>query len=579
MSISHNMDKAKELKSNPFKIQNKMEKEQDIIQKMIDTVTKKEEASNVIEVLNQDFEGLLLKTKDPIQAWIRGTILKKLQFNNAGDLFLAKAAELGYVVESVSVNETYTPEDIALIAENAELAFWQSVTNELNQFKNDVTTTPFDSPEFSAACVKAVEEWINRNNNTIATTENIVNESVDISTAKCYITNTTDNDTQNLLDYLNVHNMEYQYLKDVFIFKDENTYNEAFKIPTHCKGGYLGTAIKNENILPNTNLMENNTIFNKVVAKYTLSDVLKSQLSNVVKNYDTDKEETIKAIAAITSDSEDNIKTLINENVEPVIEEQTDIITKNNNEKTFIDKNGKNPKINDFIKDEDNNIGKIKSFFNDSSNEPRMLVNFNSHTLELNPNSKFEIINPDEKLKKIFDNVSLNKLVEAVGYLHDTYTTEEEFFDYNEKFGIAKRLGFETAEDCWAANPYYYSSTNPDDMKIVEPTTTLENFKQQFMYNPNEVNPVKEQDENAIVEKPLDYNPRALKYMINDDTFLKFSYHNLGTNEEATDLDLIYNTYIKGDDAMLAKLKTYESYTASLKESVIESNPGFKRVF
>lgn len=444
MSISHNMDKAKELKSNPFKIQNKMEKEQDIIQKMIDTVTKKEEASNVIEVLNQDFEGLLLKTKDPIQAWIRGTILKKLQFNNAGDLFLAKAAELGYVVESASINE-----------------------------------------------------------------------SVDFSVAKCYITDTTENDTKNLLDYLNVHNMEYQYLKDVFIFKDENIYNEAFKVPSHCKGGFLGTSIKNENILPDTNLMENNTIFNKVVAKYTLSDVLKSQLSNVVKNYDTDKEETIKAIAAITSDSEDNIKTLINENVEAQIVETTETTVESPTDVVFyIDTDGQPLAVfPNEVADSKGNIGCYAHVGQHSACNRDYLINLK----EAQPTEYVDLAN------------------------------ELRGLNYN--------------------------------LNILNETATFENFKQQFMYNPNEVNPVKEQDENAVVEKPLDYNPRALKYLINDDAFLKFSYHNLGTYDEAKDLDLIYNTYIKGDDAMEAKLKTYESYTASLKESVIESNPGFKRIF
>lgn len=86
----------------------------------------------------------------------------------------------------------------------------------------------------------------------------------------------------------------------------------------------------------------------------------------------------------------------------------------NDLEKTFSDKKGKNPKANDFIKDENNNIGKIKSFFKDGSNEPRMVVDFNSHTLELNPKSKFEIINPDENTKKVFDNVSTNESTPGV---------------------------------------------------------------------------------------------------------------------------------------------------------------------
>lgn len=67
----------------------------------------------------------------------------------------------------------------------------------------------------------------------------------------------------------------------------------------------------------------------------------------------------------------------------------------------FRDVNKKQPKIGDFIKDEDNNIGVVKSFFTQenkyTSNENRMLVDFNSHYLELNPTSAFEIVELSEK--------------------------------------------------------------------------------------------------------------------------------------------------------------------------------------
>lgn len=73
----------------------------------------------------------------------------------------------------------------------------------------------------------------------------------------------------------------------------------------------------------------------------------------------------------------------------------------------FKDVNGIKPKIGDFIKDENANVGKIESFFmqdnKHTSNEGRMVVDFKANTLELNPKSTFEIIEPDEKMKTFFN--------------------------------------------------------------------------------------------------------------------------------------------------------------------------------
>lgn len=80
----------------------------------------------------------------------------------------------------------------------------------------------------------------------------------------------------------------------------------------------------------------------------------------------------------------------------------------------FKDANDKTPKVGDFIVDEDSNVGKIKSFFmtdhKHSENTCRMVVDFRSHILELNPNSKFEIIEPDESVKKAFEAVQSESL-------------------------------------------------------------------------------------------------------------------------------------------------------------------------
>lgn len=86
----------------------------------------------------------------------------------------------------------------------------------------------------------------------------------------------------------------------------------------------------------------------------------------------------------------------------------------------FKDTKGKNPKIGDLISDEDKNIGKVQRFYKEdnkhTTNGYRMVVDYRSEIVELNPNNKFEIIeNPDEKLKKAFE----VKVVESLQSVKD----------------------------------------------------------------------------------------------------------------------------------------------------------------
>jgi len=74
-------------------------------------------------------------------------------------------------------------------------------------------------------------------------------------------------------------------------------------------------------------------------------------------------------------------------------------------------------------------------------------------------------------------------------------------------------------------------------------------------------------NDNDHSEAKPEFNEYAVKNLINDDVFLKFSYHELQTGDEEKDLKKIYNTYIKNDDVLSAKLKTYETYTLRLLEN------------
>jgi hypothetical protein len=321
------MDKAKILSKNPFKMQNKLAKELEVIQKLVDATTKKTEATELADALNSEFESLLLKTKDPVQTWIRGNALEQLGYVDAALLFKAKAEELGYVVESVNT-----------INENAENLFNGTLTFQV--------WTPLTDP-----------------NEVIEYIESII------------MSGQADDKLFN---------------KDISVEMNEIEATEEKRTIEHMENTTQETA------------------YDKLVAKYELSDILKSQLATVIEDLDTDRETVLNAVAAITGDTVENIDAVINET-----------------------------------------------------------------------------------------------------------------------------------------------------------------HKQQFEYSPQEETKWNlYADDNMTVEKP-EYNATALKHMISDDAFLKFSIHNLATNDETKDLDMIYNTYIKGDDEMLKKLKTYESYTMQVISNTI----------
>ncbi len=52
-------------------------------------------------------------------------------------------------------------------------------------------------------------------------------------------------------------------------------------------------------------------------------------------------------------------------------------------------------------------------------------------------------------------------------YLQKNYNSFEGFLSYSEMYGLHKRLGFETPEAAWRANPYIQVTTNPADYKVV----------------------------------------------------------------------------------------------------------------
>ena len=51
------------------------------------------------------------------------------------------------------------------------------------------------------------------------------------------------------------------------------------------------------------------------------------------------------------------------------------------------------------------------------------------------------------------------------GKLRKQYANFREFYAYSDTYGLAERLGYDSAEDAWKANPKVQGSTNPDDFR------------------------------------------------------------------------------------------------------------------
>lgn len=51
--------------------------------------------------------------------------------------------------------------------------------------------------------------------------------------------------------------------------------------------------------------------------------------------------------------------------------------------------------------------------------------------------------------------------------LQDNYQNLNEWKVYSDMYGLAKRLGFDSPESAWKANPTIQGSVNPKDFRVV----------------------------------------------------------------------------------------------------------------
>ena len=70
-----------------------------------------------------------------------------------------------------------------------------------------------------------------------------------------------------------------------------------------------------------------------------------------------------------------------------------------------------------------------------------------------------------KKAQEILDEEDTSQI--NAGYLQDDYTDLEEFLLYDETYGLAERLGFDSPIEAWEANPLIQFSTDPSDLRIV----------------------------------------------------------------------------------------------------------------
>ncbi len=124
-------------------------------------------------------------------------------------------------------------------------------------------------------------------------------------------------------------------------------------------------------------------------------------------------------------------------------------------------------KNEDISKWDDKRVEKIYGYYLDGlSNAERE----KEEKKKLSASQKREVLKKQQvKFEKQFESIVLQELNEKwKKKLHAVYSNKEEFLDFDETYGIAKRLGYEDPEKLWAENPTIEGSTDPNDLKIVK---------------------------------------------------------------------------------------------------------------
>lgn len=103
------------------------------------------------------------------------------------------------------------------------------------------------------------------------------------------------------------------------------------------------------------------------------------------------------------------------------------------------------------------------------------------------------------------------------GKLQKQYTDLADFKNYDETYGLAKKLGFNSAEEAWKSNPTIQGSTDPKDYKIAE-------------------------EYKMVLDGPNDISEEYAKLLI--DRAIENS-----TAQESIDMKVAYDELVKEDEA------------------------------
>lgn len=679
------MDKAKELTTNPFKYKNKYNKELDLINKIIEKNINVVESERDEKLINE-FDKLLNKTKDPIQAQIRGTVLNDLGYVEIAQLFYNKAIELGYVVESkIILEDIYTDDNIEDIEDFVTNKLVNNFIQKEDPSTNDIINLKIKHVTYNTHSVtlsfddESTMEISYKDINKLFDGDQIIQKGNDylygialINTPELEtMENNNVNETVFSNDYYD--NLDHMYFRFTNGYKPEDDPSIRENIEEFINT--LPEEYNREEVTDYLNMYVKEPISDVtsepiVAEKYKLGDTYSSNFDyNGMFNYalsinmdtpisslkklkkslvDTNYHGAAKELAVIIDYREKAwdvtfdtfkhyIKKALNEINEAVgtIDLEADIAAnlypsiKDNPNYTVADleeeilnhggtldmvdkvmaylvnmginfaieeepelEPGEEPYLMESKKSEydkyfltktkEFGVSNISDITHDqwieidngwiAQNENPYQEYFKSKLKEFGVNNISELTNDQwENIDKGW--VAQNEALRNVTVKFDNgdeintnmaaHLTDEEIYNY---YAIDKEFNLGSGENDKIAK---VKEVIINEAQVQLPTP-IGNTYTQVLPLAGDVNPkynIFDENEKEYV-KP-DFNIDAVKRMIEADSFLNFSYHNLLSGDFEKDMELIYNTYIKKDDKYMSKLKTYESYSKMLKENIL----------
>ena len=511
------MDKAKELSKNPFKIKNKYNKELEIINKIIDKNSKLPE-SELAEKLINDIEKLVVKTKDAIQSHVRGNVLNDLGYPELAQLFFDNAKKLGYEVEDMT-NENYEESIDNVNPDDLKLRYFVFSgaydPNEDPDFEENIEDFLNTHPEHLRDEARSILMDLHNNSETTETTESVENNEWESIVKEAVMTSLEEDIAEDL------------YPKIINIKKD--------------KGSFTVKDLENI-ILDGGGTLE-------------MCDRVMSNLVNMGFDFDNETEEY----------SDEDLNFTVKENLRNVtVEYENGDVVHTNMAAHLTDE-----EIYDYFK-----IGKVFNIGNGEHDNLQAVKNVTIN--ENNVMGKYEVHYSDGiRASKKFNN--LRNALEFASQL-TAFPKMQNVSVYKDSNNFYSTASADHLIAWWGEGSYWdnVSKKNPElEEKKLENLLNLSTVEshQQTLPLIADINPNYNiyGDDMPVNEKPK-FNIDAVKRLIEDDAFLKFSYSNLLTGDFEKDMELIYNTYIKNDDAYSNKLKAYESYVYMLKENAVMSS-------